>query len=119
VTIGAPATSRFLVDKFVAMNEVERDHAERLVTELEDRYGQDLWQVYSASEIVKDIAIPGLVIHGKNDDFVPPEHAEQIGANWRSARLELVDGVGHFDSALSREVRNLVVNYLKQRLQVN
>lgn len=116
VTIGAPATSRFLVDKFVAMNEVSNDHAQRLVTELERRFGNDLWREYSAREIVKDVQIPGLVIHGKNDDFVPPRHAEEIGANWRSSRVVLVDGVGHFDSALSREVRDLVTSHLKQAL---
>lgn len=119
VTIGAPASSRFLVDKFVEMNHVGPDHAAQLVAELERRFGRDLWSEYSASEIVKDIGIPGLIVHGKNDDFVPPEHAEQISTHWRSARLELIEGVGHFDSALSKPVRDLVTTYLGRWLQVN
>lgn len=119
VTIGAPATSHFLVEKFVEMNEVDSSHEKRLVAELESRFGCDLWRDYSAREIVREIELPGLVIHGKCDDFVPPSHAEQISSNWSSSHLELVDGVGHFDSALSQRVRDLVTTYLLQRRSVN
>lgn len=114
VSIASPSTNKFLVEKFVQLNQLKNDFADILIKELESRFGETVWVDFSPSEIVKTIGMPGLIIHGKNDDFVPPDHAEQLHSNWAEATVEMVDGVGHFDIVGSPKVRKLITTYLQQ-----
>ena len=72
-----------------------------------------MWTEYSPSEIVKTMGVPGLLIHGAKDSFVPPRHAADLHANWPGSTLEMVYGVGHFDIVGSPQVRTLVTAYLQ------
>lgn len=113
VSIAAPSTHKFLVEKFVQLNRLSNEVAEAIVNELETRFGKTVWIDLSPAEIVKTLAVPGLIIHGKNDDFVPPAHAEQLHSNWSKARVEMLEGVGHFDVVGSSKARDLVAGYLR------
>jgi len=114
ISIASPSTTKFLVEKFVQLNQVENELAEVLVKELTNRFGEALWVDFSPCEIVKTIGMPGLIIHGENDDFVPPDHAEQLHSNWAHAKVEMVESVGHFDIVGSPKVRKLITTYLQQ-----
>ncbi|MBA3774403.1 MAG: alpha/beta hydrolase [Ramlibacter sp.] len=114
VAIASPASQRFLVEKFVELHQVKPEIADGLAKQLERRFGETLWVDFSPSEIVKGIDIPGLIIHGKKDDFVPPAHAEQLHSSWSRARVEMVEDAGHFDIPASAKVRQLVTTYLRE-----
>ena len=72
ISIASPSNHKFLVEKFVELHQIKNVIAEGLVKQLERRFGETLWVDFSPSEIAKPIDIPGLIIHGKNNDFVPP-----------------------------------------------
>lgn len=112
VSISAPATMRFLVDKMADFYPMAEGQVEELATEIENRLGADLWTGFSPSEVVKVVDAPGLVIHGADDDYVPPSHAEGIHANWPGSTLELIEGAGHFDTVGSPKVRKIVATFL-------
>lgn len=59
---------------------------------------------------VKDINIPGLIVHDVEDDLAPVEGAEAIYANWKKASLILTEGLGH--SLVGMEVVELITEYL-------
>ncbi len=114
VSIASPSNYRFLVDKFAQLQKLRPEIAEGVARQLERRFGETLWNDCSPAEIVKTLGVPGLVLHGSNDDFVPPDHARQIHANWPGARLEMLDtDVSHFEIAASAQVRGLVTAWLK------
>lgn len=108
VSISTPSTTRFLVEKFVQLNQLDGEVEARLCAELERRYGATLWTDYAPRHIAGALEVPGLVIHGANDDFVPPAHAQELYDAWPGATLEIVDGAGHFEilglSAVGRRV---------------
>lgn len=114
VSISTPSSMKFLVDKFVEMVKLDGDKVPALVRQLEDRVGEGVWTEYSPSEIVKTINIPGLIMHGTGDDFVPPEHAEQLHSSWARSTLELVQDARHFDILRSPEVRKIIPTYLQE-----
>jgi pimeloyl-ACP methyl ester carboxylesterase len=114
ISIAAPSSKKFLVEKFVQMNQIKNEVAEVLVKELENRFGETVWVDFSPSEIVKTIGVPGLIIHGENDDFVPPVHAERLHSNWADAKVEMLEGVGHFDVLGSPKVRKLITTHLRE-----
>jgi pimeloyl-ACP methyl ester carboxylesterase len=114
ISIASPSSKKFLVEKFVQLHRIDGEIVGILVEEIENRLGANVWREFSPSEIVKTIGIPGLIIHGKNDDFVPPNHAEQLQANWAEAKVEMIDGAGHFDIVGSHKVRQLITAYLRE-----
>lgn len=114
VSIASPSDFRFSVRKFVEMQQAGEAAAEELSIQLEKRFGKTVWADLSPSELVKNLEVPGLIIHGANDDFVPPDHAEQLQASWGDARVEVLDGLGHFDIPGSLKTRKLVTTYLRE-----
>jgi pimeloyl-ACP methyl ester carboxylesterase len=114
ISIAGVSSKRYLVDKFVELHQVKPEIADGLIKALEARLGETVWVDLSPAEIVKRIAIPGLIIHGKKDDFVPPIHAEKLGSNWNQARVELIDELGHFDIVGAPRVRTMISDYLKE-----
>lgn len=58
--------------------------------------------------------VPGLVIHGAKDDFVPPAHAQALYDAWPGATLEIVDGAGHFEILGLAAVGKRVGAYLRE-----
>jgi pimeloyl-ACP methyl ester carboxylesterase len=114
ISIAAPSNFKFSVAKFVEMHKVDDDIAEGLTAQLEQRFGATVWRDFSPSEIVKSIGMPGLIIHGKNDEFIPAAHAEQLHANWDKAKVEMLEDVGHFDIVASQKTRKLITSYLRE-----
>ena len=114
VSISSPATMTFLVDKFVEMAKIDGDQVPELVRQLEGRVGEGVWTEYSPSEAVKTISIPGLIIHGTSDDFIPQEHAERLHSRWDRSTLELIQDARHFDILRSPEVRKIISAYLQE-----
>jgi len=116
VSISTPSDMQFLVDKFVEMRQIAADQVPDLVRLLEGRVGEGLWTDYSPAEIVKTIDIPGLILHGTADEFVPPEHAGRLHASWRRSTLEMIPGARHFDILRSPEVLKIISKYLQEEM---
>jgi pimeloyl-ACP methyl ester carboxylesterase len=49
----------------------------------------------SRVERLREIQVPTLVIHGKDDPLIPPECGFSTALHIRGAKLELIDGMGH------------------------
>jgi pimeloyl-ACP methyl ester carboxylesterase len=114
ISISGLSSKRYLVDRFIERYRIRSDIAEGFIKALEQRFGDTVWIDWSPAELVKTLDIPGLIIHGTQDDVVPPAHAEQLHANWRNARVEMIDGVGHLDIVGSPRTRHLIATYLQE-----
>lgn len=73
-----------------------------------------LWTDYAPRHIAGALDVPGLVIHGAKDDFVPPAHAQELYDAWPGATLEIVDGAGHFEILGLAAVGQRVGAYLRE-----
>jgi pimeloyl-ACP methyl ester carboxylesterase len=113
ISISAPATMRFLVDKGAEVAGMDGDMVQELARQLESHLGKGMWTEYSPSEVVKTIDTPGLIIHGETDDYVPLEHAENLHSCWRQSTVEVIDDAGHFDIVDSPKVRTIISTHLQ------
>lgn len=113
VVISSPAEMRFLVDKFADFYPVGADQLQEMAERIEDRLGAEVWTDFSPSEVAKQIDVPGLVVHGANDEYVAPENAEDIHSAWRGSALELIEGAGHFDIVGLSQVHKIISAYLQ------
>lgn len=74
----------------------------------------DAWRTFDVCGRLGEIATPTLVLHGEDDALATRAGAEQLARGLRSARLEILPGVGHspnvedpeaFNGAISRFLR--------------
>lgn len=114
VLVSAPAKMRFLVDKLADFYEVEDGQLDELARQIESRLGAEVWTEFSPSEVAKAVDVPGLIIHGSNDDFVPPGNADMIHSSWRNSTIELVDGADHFGIVKSPKVLKMISSFLQE-----
>jgi pimeloyl-ACP methyl ester carboxylesterase len=114
ISISGLSNQKYLVDKFIEKYRIGSDVAEGFIKAIEQRFGDTVWIDWSPAEMVKALDIPGLIIHGTQDDVVPPAHAEHLHANWSNARVEMIDGVGHLDIMGSLQTRRLITTYLQE-----
>jgi pimeloyl-ACP methyl ester carboxylesterase len=113
VSISSPPGKRFLVERFAEFEGLDEEAVAGVAAEIERRYGAEVWEEFSATAAAAAAGVPGLVVHGTADDYVPPEHAAELHASWPRSAVELVDGVGHFDIVESPEVRKLVCAHVR------
>lgn len=113
VSVSAPPAMRFLVERFAEMNGLDAERVRDVIGRIEARSGGSVWDAYSTLAAARALDVPGLVVHGTADDYVPPEHAGELHAHWRDSALELVEGAGHFDILESPEVRKIISAHLR------
>ncbi|MFI6414789.1 alpha/beta fold hydrolase [Streptomyces sp. NPDC050585] len=113
VSISAPPAMMFLVERFAEMNGLDADRVREVIGRIEERCGQAVWDEYSTLGAARTLGVPGLVVHGAADDYVPAVHAAELHAGWRGSAVELVEGAGHFDIVESPEVRKIVSAHLR------
>ncbi len=114
VSISTPSTLWFLVEKFAQFNTMDDDQVREFAARIESDLGSELWADHSPKELVKTLEVPGLIVHGTNDELVPHEHTAELHAGWRQSTVKLVERAGHYDIAGSAEVLDLVPAYLQE-----
>ena len=69
--ISAPASIDFLMDSFAARLDIPATVMAVHRRLMEERFGADLWQRFSPTEIARDLEIPALLMHDQEDHDVP------------------------------------------------
>lgn len=114
ISISAPSNLGFLVEKYAEICGADTGLVRELLREIENLLGEEVWTEYSPSEIVKAIRVPGLILHGTKDNWVPLKHAADLNSSWHQSALEPVEGAGHLNILKSPEVLTLISAYLRE-----
>lgn len=84
---------------------------------LSQQYMDDMAQIDSVVERGSMIAVPWLLVHGSEDDVVPPQDASDIVARAASATEQVVlDGANHVFSDHADEMVQIVVEWMQRQL---
>lgn len=96
----ADAAMNMFVD--LVITEPGADHYKRwlrsMLDEAEPGAGSGLLRALGGTTIEADlsnVAVPTVVIHGADDQIMPPEAAETLAAEIPGAEIHLLEGVGH------------------------
>ena len=77
---------------------------------------QDL-EMYESSDLrprLSELEVPTLVLHGAEDRYCLPKHAEEMAAQIQNARVEMIDKAGHFPQLEQADrVHELVGEFLR------
>jgi pimeloyl-ACP methyl ester carboxylesterase len=92
--IGSGDIVQDIIEDFIAKLQLKPSFADGLRLYFEKKYGEKM-NDYSAYQAAKEITIPVLVIHDKDDPEVPVKAGQHIYDHLRNGELLLTEGLGH------------------------
>jgi len=108
--IGSGDIVQDIIDDFIQKLALPSIYATRLRKHFEKKYGGNM-DDYSAYKAAKEITIPILVVHDKQDDEVPVKAAEHIYKYLANGQIMLTEGLGHRKILGDNKVIEKVVNF--------
>lgn len=115
VSISPPATTRGLVEKFNTALHLPKKAAQRMTQLIEKKYGKSIWDDISMVNTIKNVTIPGLVIHDKNDNDIPCHEGEAVAQAWKNAKFMKTSGLGHRRILRDSEVIKMSVAFIEDK----
>ncbi len=83
------------LSRFVEMLSLPPRAASGLKRSLERRFGETLWTEFEGRELVRDLRVPALIVHDRDDAQVPLSDSELLVSAWPGARLMTTESLGH------------------------
>lgn len=112
VTLGAPAAMSEIVGSFAGTLRLTPRSRQELQRQL-DRHGGQPMQELDPERLVGGLAVPGLVVHCRDDSIIHFTHAERLAAAWPGAQTCWVAGLGHRNVLCAPLVVNQVANFIQ------
>jgi pimeloyl-ACP methyl ester carboxylesterase len=84
---------------------------------IEDRYGV-LWENLEVARLAPRLSTPALVIHDRDDHWVPWTQGARVAQLWPAARLMSTDGLGHGRILSSDAVTHAAADFIAGRSAV-
>lgn len=109
--IGSPAAMAVVLQRFADVIALPRP-VQPLFYDLVDRHVGVPARELDVARLGAELAIPGLVVHDREDETVPFEDGVAIAAHWRRARLVETRGLGHRQVLADPAVVTRVVDFL-------
>lgn len=111
VIIGSGDSVQDIINDFVKRLQLKNIFATKMKDAFEAEYKMDM-ESYSSYVAAKDVAIPVLIIHDKNDSDVPHTASENIHNHLQQSELILTEGLGHRKILGDAEVIAAIENYM-------
>lgn len=115
VSISPPATTRWLVDKFLSVLRIPERAGLNMMKRFETEFGSNIWEDVSMINAIKDVTVPGLLIHDSNDEDVPFQNGQAVADAWTSASFIKTTGLGHRRILRDKTVIDSVVRFVNER----
>ena len=112
IIIGSGDVIQDIIDDFIKKLRLTPAIGLKLKDYFEKKYGEKM-DYYSASNAAKEVYIPVLIIHDKNDDDVNVRAAYHISKNLKNSELMITKNLGHRKILGNTEVIRRIVEYLK------
>lgn len=113
VSICPPATTIGLIDKFSDTLHLNNKTKQFLINRMETNFGDHIWEQLSMQNLVKEIEIPGLVIHDAHDTDVSWEEGQAVAHAWDNAPFIITSGLGHRRILRDQSVIESTLKFLK------
>ena len=119
IGIAPPSGVDSLLLKYQAMFTLPEVIVTRLQDMLDAHLGADFRERLSVGRVTSGNPVAALIIHDREDPYVPWQEGKLIADNWRGAKLQLTDGLGHTRILRNREVIADIVDFIGHRADLN
>lgn len=115
IGIAPPSGVDSLLEKYQKLFALPNGVVSRLQARLDEHLGANFRERLSASTVTRSNPVPALIIHDREDPYVPWQEGRSIADGWRGARLQLTDGLGHTRILRNRDVIADILDFIGNR----
>jgi Alpha/beta hydrolase family len=99
--------------RFAVSARLSNEAEQALCDSMEDKFGSDVWQKFSANLRTTNLRIPALLFHDYNDREVSYEESLAITQSWSGAELIMTSGLGHQRILRNEQVVQQAVDFIR------
>jgi pimeloyl-ACP methyl ester carboxylesterase len=92
--LASPNHPRLFAGAMMKMLGLNQAQTERVFREIERLVGRSMDSLYLPPKL-RQFAVPGLILHSRDDRTVPLQHSQENAAAWPRADFRILDGLGH------------------------
>ncbi|MEM7712322.1 MAG: alpha/beta hydrolase [Cyanobacteria bacterium P01_A01_bin.68] len=115
VFLGAVCCISTTVKMFCKSARLSQELEQELRSLMELKFGQDVWQKLSVDKRVKNLKIPALLFHDRNDREIPLEDSIAINKSWSDSQLITTSRLGHRRILRDKAVIRQAVNFIADK----
>ena len=115
VVIGAPAALTRVLDRFADSIALPAPAKRAFFASVDRHVGMPAAAIDSTA-LGHRLALPGLVVHDRDDDMVPFAEGESLARDWRGAEFLATEGLGHRQVLTDARVIDRVMAFLDGRV---
>lgn len=115
VVVGMPRDVGHVMESFALVLDLRADVTRRLRSLFTQRFGSPPEQ-FSALELAGRLAVPTLVVHDRDDDVAPAQHAREFAARLRNPRFRETRGLHHSGALRDSATIAAIVEFLRDTL---
>lgn len=112
VMFGVPRDIDYVMDSFAAVIGLEADAKRALRSAFAQRFHVDP-DHFSAPRLAPRIPVPALVVHDRDDEVAPFDHAEELLRSLPRGDLHITEGLGHSGALRDAGTIERVVSFLR------
>ncbi len=116
VLVGLPRDVGFLFESFTLALGLAPQVVRHMREQFHVRYGYDP-QDCCATRLAKQIQLPVLLVHGGDDEFVPPAHSEEVAGALADGRLLVLPGLNHSGPLRDAVTVRLMADFIADRVR--
>ncbi len=110
--ISAPKDAEFLIHLFCEMFNIKTNSKNNLLQRIKQRFGTTIFDEISTLNNLKQINIPGLIVHDNHDPDIPVEHAQELNRAWLGSELLITENLGHLRILRNKNVIKRIIAFI-------
>ena len=114
VTIAPSVRLDHALVTFARLFSLPADAVTGLKATIDRRYGAEVWGKFAGHEIARDLDVPGLIVHDREDPQVALADSEALHEAWAGSRLVTTEGLGHGRILREAKVLDAVTSFLSE-----
>jgi len=115
VSISPPANTLGLVEKFIHILRIPAKAGTHMTQRFENKFGKNIWHEVSMVNTVRQLQVPGLLIHDSHDLDIPWNEGHAIAQAWKNSQFIKTSGLGHRRILRDAEVIKSAVNFINNK----
>jgi pimeloyl-ACP methyl ester carboxylesterase len=107
------------VEHFAGQLRLSHRARRALRTDIESRFGSDVWDQLAADLIAPQIDVPALIVHDESDPETEWSDSSLLAEAWPGARLVTTQGLGHYRVVRDENVVDEISNFIADTVRSN
>lgn len=103
------------VERFSQLLRLSPQTKEELYHLMENKFGKDVWDIFSVDKRVANLPIPALLFHDRADRDCSLQESQAIAESWQDSQLIVTEGLGHNRILRDEQVIQHTVNFIKDQ----